>query len=154
LVAFELARKMSATGRGPMSLFVSGCKPPRPLTGAAPAATDEQALTILRASEQVPDELLDSDEFLTMFLPVFKADLDIVHQWSYRPGHPLACPITTLAGAMDSVPVATMLEWQVETTGPFSLQVFDGGHFFVETDMPAVVSAVLAELVKHRSAPV
>ena len=64
------------------------------------------------------------------------------------PGTPLSCPVTALVG--DADPLVTPDEaraWAEETTGPFALRVFAGGHFYLTDHLRQVSQTVRASLL-------
>jgi surfactin synthase thioesterase subunit len=78
-----------------------------------------------------------------------------VETYRYRPGPPLSCPITALAGDRD--PQTTIDEakaWREHSTGEFDLRVFPGGHFYLDAHRAEVVDVVTAALGRAVSAEV
>ncbi|OLR91286.1 thioesterase II family protein [Actinokineospora bangkokensis] len=62
------------------------------------------------------------------------------YHWS---GHPLAIPLTALAGEHDPrAPVDRVAEWHQVTTGPFDLQVFSGDHTYLTHCASTIATAV------------
>ena len=84
--------------------------------------------------------------------PILRADIKLVETWDYRAERPLPIPITALAGAADEgVPVESMEEWGVQTSKGFTLRVFNGDHFFInscKSEVLANVSATLSAIVQ------
>jgi medium-chain acyl-[acyl-carrier-protein] hydrolase len=133
-VAFELARALGRRGlRGPAALFVSGARAPRCRRDwvPPPAPSDEELIEELRHLEGTPADLLEDPLAMRAMLPALRADAALYRDYVYAEGTPLACPIHAYGGEGDSRIAGEHLEaWAHETTGPFTLRWFSGGHFF------------------------
>ena len=147
--ALQLARARQGPG-GPRALVVSGCRPPDRVHWDDPdQMTDAAIVDRLRDLGGTPAAVLASEEIMALVLPTLRADFKLAA--TYRPptGPPLALPVTALAGVADrAAPHAEMRGWAAVTTGPFTLALFPGDHFFPFEGgaAPAVVDAVAAAL--------
>lgn len=152
LVAFELARRFREEGWGePTHLFVSGRRAPH-LPPRHPAITHlpdaEFVEEIRRRYNGIPDEVLRHPDLLALLLPGLRADLTLIEAYVHRPAGPLGCPLSVYGGAED--PEATQAElvgWREHTRGPLAVQMFPGGHFFVQSGHEELVQSVMAALV-------
>jgi surfactin synthase thioesterase subunit len=80
----------------------------------------------------LPRELLEDQEMLDFYLPILRADLELIETHEYRTREPLNCPIVVTAGENDqSVWREGLLEWKRHTTGDFDMTIFEGGHFYL-----------------------
>ena len=71
---------------------------------------------------------------MQLALPALRADTALYRKYVYQEGPPLACPIRAYGGADDARITRENLEnWAVQTTESFKLEVFPGGHFFLQT---------------------
>jgi medium-chain acyl-[acyl-carrier-protein] hydrolase len=151
LVAFEVARLLRRGGRtGPCWLFASGRRGPRvpdrePPLQHLPDA--EFVAEIQRRYGGIPDQVLQHRELLELLLPGLRADVAALDTYVYRPGEPLDCPVTAFGGMADKMTLAEDLDaWRAETRGAFELEMFPGGHFFIDEARPRVVERVVATL--------
>ncbi|MDP5218850.1 thioesterase domain-containing protein [Ruegeria sp. 2205SS24-7] len=81
--------------------------------------------------EGTPGDVLKDDELKALVEPSLRADFRIARQAVTRAGLPLDIPILALSGLSDPyVGPGDMQPWRDETSGPFRLEVIDGGHFF------------------------
>lgn len=149
LLAFELARKVTAQrGSGPMHLFVSGQRGPH-MPSRQPSvhtADDTTFLEYLRFLNGLPPDLVEHRELLDIYLPILRADFGVVESYKFVEGPPLECPITVFGGTHDPLATRDELEgWSVHTTGPFSVQMVEGDHFFVNSARQQLLAEV------HRS---
>lgn len=152
LVAFELARELRNRGRAePACLFVSAHRAPQ-LPREEPSIHDvdddvfAEGIKTLRGT---PEELLANDELMRLLLPVMRADFAIAETYEYRPAPPLRCPIAAFGGLADHVTGRAKLEpWRQQTTGPFTLRMLPGGHFFVNEARDLVLRAVFNDVMQ------
>jgi medium-chain acyl-[acyl-carrier-protein] hydrolase len=151
VVAFELVRALRRASAGaPRHLFVSGHVAPQlpepgpplhPLSDAAFVAE------IRNRYDGIPEAILRDPEYLQLFLPTMRADLELIETYDYRPEAPLACPLVAYGGREDPrTSEADLDAWRTQTAGPFALRMFPGGHFFVQSARPALVEDVTRRL--------
>jgi surfactin synthase thioesterase subunit len=146
LIAFELAHHFAASGHpAPERLFASGCPAPRD-TMPSPRLhdlPDHELLQALSELDGTPQEVLANAEFMALVLPTIRADLAISDNYQYLERTLLEVPITVFGGATDAhVATHQLADWSKETTGPVDVQLFDGGHFFIESCRDAVLASV------------
>lgn len=149
LVAFELAHALRGQGApGPCALLVSGAPAPAQRqyhTDLQTAQSDAQLLARLRELGGTQEAVFADAEMLQLTLPILRADFLMCGGYRYnrRPG--LACPIHVFGGKHDRVSVAALSAWQAETCAGFSLEMFEGDHFFINDHEPHL----LARIVEH-----
>jgi medium-chain acyl-[acyl-carrier-protein] hydrolase len=153
LTAFELARQLRrAGGPEPLHLFVSGSRAPQlprtdPLTYDLP---EPEFVAELRRLNGTPHEVLEHPELMTLMLPLLRADFEAVQTYSYTPEPPLACPLTAFGGLQDRDVQREQLEaWREQTTGAFSVRMFPGDHFFLNSAEPLLLTVIAQELARH-----
>ncbi|MFE0330979.1 thioesterase II family protein [Streptomyces sp. NPDC058960] len=132
VLAFETARRLQSRGIEPLRLFVSGRRAPADQRQESVHLLGDDALlkaVKLLAGSELP---MPDDELLRLALPAIRGDYKAVETYRYRPGPPLSVPVVALTGDKDpKVNPAEAGRWSRYTTGPFELQVFDGGHFYL-----------------------
>ncbi len=150
LVAYETARRLPVAGRGsPRSLVVSGLDAPhrlRPAPGAPRHELPDDALvSLVRDFGGTPPELLHHG-VLRHFLPILRADLEVVDCYRFQPGPRLACPVLCYRGRSDPGMTGDGASaWREVTSGPFRLREFEGDHFYLR-DTTALGAALQADL--------
>jgi len=154
-VAFELARRLEGgDGPGPARLFVSGRRAPSIPPSEPPMhpLTDAQFVEeIRRRYNGIPDEVMQHPELVALLLPCLRADIEMLERHSHRPSAPLRCPVSALGGAQDPVVSAAELgAWKEETAGGFSLRLFPGQHFYLQSARGAVIDSVTDALRSGR----
>jgi surfactin synthase thioesterase subunit/glycosyltransferase involved in cell wall biosynthesis len=149
-VAFELARALRRRGQaGPAALFVSGARAPcyRRDYVPPPPPNDEELLGELRRLDGTPPELLDDPLALRAVLPALRADAALYRTYVYAGGPPLECPLHAYGGDADSrIAVEHLEAWSRETTGPFAMRMFPGGHFFPYSCREEVLASLASDL--------
>lgn len=152
LVAYELARRFRAAGLGePVHLFVSGRRAPHMPSRRSAIShlpDDEFVAEVERRYGGIPRQVREHRELMDLLLPTLRADLVAVEGYSPEADRPLSCPVTALGGVSDEeTNLEELAGWSGYTTGRFSVQQFEGGHFFVQEKRESVLSLVSRELM-------
>lgn len=146
-VAYEAARLLRGHGVTPVALFASSRRPPATHRGEVlHTKPDADLLRELDALGGTDLRLLDR-ELLDLALAALRVDYQAVEDYEHVPGEPLTCPVTALVG--DADPKVTPEEaagWAACTTGPFTREVFPGGHFFLTGHVDAVDALITSRL--------
>lgn len=148
LVSFELACALRSQGiTGPVHMVVSGHRAPQIPDRKPPIhhLPDPEILAKLRRLGGTPEEVLLNEELMEMYLPLLRADFTVCETYEYEPREPLACSVTAFGGTDDpQVSAEDLGAWRARTNGPFSLHMFPGGHFFLQSAQ-SLILRVLAE---------
>ncbi|MFY1021229.1 Linear gramicidin dehydrogenase LgrE [Pseudomonas sp. THAF187a] len=135
LLAFELAHALRQLGMpAPQALFASAASAPSRREShleLAQEQSDEQLLLRLRSLGGTPAAVFDDAEMLSLTLPVLRADFLLCGRYRYYRRARLGCPIHVLGGKADRVSMDALAAWQDETADDFSLEMFEGDHFFI-----------------------
>jgi len=152
LIGFEIARLFGNQNRpGPVHLFVSGHTAPQFGCAHDPIYNLPEQLFIeeLRKLEGTPEAVLNNSELMQLIIPMLRADFELNETYSYEPGSPLKCPISVYGGMHDKDVSQDKLEaWKEMTSADFTIQMFTGGHFFLQTEQPVVLQVLSHELKK------
>jgi medium-chain acyl-[acyl-carrier-protein] hydrolase len=152
LVSFELARQLRrqyGVGVQPVHLFVSADRAPQIPYRDLPihSLPEGKFLVELRRLKGTPREVLEDEELMQTMLPVLRADFAVHETYVYLTEPPLNCPISAFGGLQDHKVSRRDLEaWRDQTTGSFSLQMFAGDHFFLNTTQPVLLGVLSQEL--------
>jgi surfactin synthase thioesterase subunit len=80
-------------------------------------------------------------------LPVLRADFALRETYMYSTEPPLNCFISSFGGLQDQRVSRSDLEaWRDQTSGAFTLRMFPGDHFFLNTTQPSLLGALSQEL--------
>jgi surfactin synthase thioesterase subunit len=133
VLAFEVTRRLEASGAGPVRMFASGRRGPSTYRDeSVHRRGDEGILAELRSMNGTASSVLGDEDMMRAALPALRADYRATETYSCAPEITVNCPISVLVGSDD--PKTTLDEanvWAQHTTGSFDLQVFPGGHFFL-----------------------
>jgi medium-chain acyl-[acyl-carrier-protein] hydrolase len=149
-ISFELARLLRRRGASePLHLFVSGRTAPQ--SPEVDAVTynlpDDKFVEVLRRLNGTPKEALDNLELMQVILPLLRADFEAIQTYTYEVEPPLRCHITAFGGLQDpDVSPADLEAWREQTTAQFSLNLFPGDHFFLNTHPQRLLRAVVQEM--------
>ncbi|MER6692217.1 thioesterase II family protein [Streptomyces minutiscleroticus] len=144
VVAYEVARRLTAAGSPPVTLVVSGRRAPGDeQRGEVHLRDDAGLLTEIRRLGGTDLRVLESPDMRALFLPVLRADYQAVETYRHTQGPQLSCPVLALAGESDPVASpAEMRHWAARTSAGFDVLAFSGGHFYLAENSAAVASAV------------
>jgi len=93
--------------------------------------------------------VLDNPNLLQLILPTLREDAAIYRNYIYAEEPPLACPIHAYGGLEDAnVSRAHLEAWAEQTTAAFSVRVFPGGHFYLQTQRQEFLAALARNLTE------
>jgi medium-chain acyl-[acyl-carrier-protein] hydrolase len=149
-VAAGLARRLHAAGAPlPRRLFVSGRQAPqRPFPEwSMSGLSDAEALaSVQRSFGGFAPEALANPELLEMMMPTLRADFALLESVPRTPGAPLALSVVAVGGAEDEYASAERMQtWQSLTTAPLARYALPGGHFYLDSNLDALLALVRAE---------
>ncbi|MGH9898896.1 MAG: thioesterase II family protein, partial [Pyrinomonadaceae bacterium] len=153
LLSFELARLLrkehGENGPAPEHLFVSATEAPHqrqkePRLSELPY---DELVPELRRFNGMPKEVLENEELMHLLLPMLRADFTLCDAYEYIPEPPLACPMTVFRGLEDHEVKREELEaWKEQTTGPFSIRMLPGDHFYIHASQALLLRVLSQEL--------
>jgi medium-chain acyl-[acyl-carrier-protein] hydrolase len=149
LVSFELSCLLRQEhAKVPIHLFVSGRQaPPIPDLSPMHALSEPDLVSELRRLGGTPKAVLENAEIIQLLLPMVRADLKIDETYNYKTSEPFDFPITIFGGSEDPETNKEDLEaWKEHTRGKFSLQMFPGNHFFINTAQELLLESIRATL--------
>ena len=154
LVGFELARELRRRHEfGLAHLFVSACRAPQIPDPAQPLhQLPESSFVeeICRRYNGIPAVVLQSEELMKLFLPVLKADMEIIETYVHLDEEPLDCPISAFGGLLDrEASRDDLAAWRALTRSTFNLRMLQGDHFFLQGNRVVILQAVCGDLMRH-----
>jgi len=155
LLAHGMARRLYASGAAqPRALLVSACAAPSRRNPERFAGKDNDvSLTAdLRKQGGTPEEVFASAELMRITLDVLGADYRICRSYAHDKvagAAPLPFPVHAFAGRQDDIDVDCIGAWSAETTGVFTLDAFDGGHFFIRQHETAFAEMLVRRLAQR-----
>ena len=146
LLAFELAHELRTEHRAtPLCLFVSGCRTPRWDVSKRTLhdLPEDELLAEIKRLGGTPEEVLNNRELMSLMLPTLRADFSLSETYRCMRSMPLECPIVAFGGLQDPRAGREQLEpWCDETTARFSLHLFPGDHFFLNTQTMPLLAMI------------
>ncbi|MCX4904329.1 thioesterase II family protein [Streptomyces sp. NBC_00878] len=149
VVAYEVARRLErGPGPGPAGLIVSGNTAPSVQRDqGVHLMDDEELMTWMSALAGTPPAVLADKEILATVVPALRGDFTALETYRDPGGSSVECPISGYVGDRDPhVPHDDFLKWAEHTTAEFTVQVFEGDHFYLESQAQEVARSVLRDL--------
>jgi medium-chain acyl-[acyl-carrier-protein] hydrolase len=153
LLSYELAQTLRKKySLNPARIIVSGHGGPHipdhhPPLHRLPEAEFLEELLRLNGT---PQGVLDNQELRDLLLPILRADFEVCETYLHTPQPPLDCPIAAFGGLRDDdVPRSDLEAWRSYTRASFSLRMFPGDHFFINTDRQLLLQAIARELYQY-----
>lgn len=154
-LAFEIARYLRRKWNlRPGRLIVSGSRAPEiPEPKPLHRLPDGEFIEELRRFSGTPEAVLKNRELMELFLPLLRADFTVDETYAYANSQPLECPISAFGGTgdMEAGP-KEIAGWGRHTSHSFSLEMIEGGHFFLQTARVALLQSVDNILRQHLAA--
>jgi external thioesterase TEII len=144
LLALRVANMLSAAGKPPTSLVVSGNAGPDVELAAGGMKryllNESEFIEELKRLGGVPDEVLNNKELFNFFEPVLRADFEISERNDLSDERPVDIPLYAIMGS-DEDNVDEIASWGKYTSAHFNYEVLDGDHFFIRRH-PERIAAV------------
>lgn len=150
LVSFELTHLLwREYNLYPVHLFLSARRPPQIPTTKPPVHNlPEPAFKEeLRRLNGTPPQVLENNELMQLLIPTLRADFAVLETYVYTPKPRLDCSITVYGGLQDKeVSYEQLQGWREQTNAGFSIKMFDGDHFFIQSAKTLLLESVSQEL--------
>lgn len=150
VISFELARLLRKEyGLEPVHMFVSGRHAPQIPDPHPPIhpLSEPEFIEELRRLNGTPEALLKNAELMQLLVPILRADFEVLETYVYTTEPPLDCPITAFGGLQDrEVNCDELQAWREQTNAAFSLQMFRGDHFFLNSAQSLLLQSLSQEL--------
>jgi medium-chain acyl-[acyl-carrier-protein] hydrolase len=152
IIAFETVRLLRREhGLNPVCLFVSGCRAPQIPSKNPPIHNlpEPEFIDELRRLNGTPEAVFQSPELLELLLPILRTDFAAFETYIYLSEPRLNCPIAAFGGWQDpEVSQADLAAWQEQAIADFFLEMFPGDHFFIHSDLSALLQSISSKLIK------
>ena len=148
LVSFELTRELRRRGLPlPRALFLSGRRGPdasaEDRDRVMHQMNDDDLIAELRAMNGTAADVMEHPELLDLLLPMLRADFSVCENWRYDHDAPLGVPIHVFGGTDDpGVSRAHLEAWSRQTEAAYTLEMFDGDHFYVNHSREQLLARV------------
>lgn len=152
IIAYEVARHVEQQGLQLERLIVSGRRAPQISSQDPPTYNlpDAEFTEELRRLNGTPQAVLDHPELMQLMLGIIRADFTLTQTYKYAPGPKLNCPLSVFGGLEDTDVTREHLEaWCELTNNVCSLRMFEGDHFFMQTNEKSVLRVVNEHLARR-----
>lgn len=148
LISYELAQKIKGLQiRQPDHLFFSGKSAPGV---PGPVKIQYHLLNDIAFKQEVlklggtPPEFFEHPELTDLFLPLLRNDFRLAATgFSGREVMPFDCNISVFSGKEDHrVSMEQLKAWKHYTQGGCAFHYFNGGHFFLHEEAPALLKVI------------
>jgi len=150
LLAFEVAHALRERRGEPLALCVSGAPAPSQRSERArrfaEPKTDAELMAELRDLGGTSEAVLAHRELMALTLPILRADFLLAGRYQSPPRASLRCPLHVLSGRGDEMTAEQLLAWYGESEGAFSLDMFEGDHFFIHAEETALLRRIAHHL--------
>jgi surfactin synthase thioesterase subunit len=146
LVAFEFARIADQRGVAVQQLWASASQAPSAVAGSARVpTTDRELLADMVALGGTDPRLLADEDFIDMLLPSVRADYRAWNRYARDDAASITADIHALGGVGDRrVDELSLRQWEIHTSGAFTFELFEGGHFYLDAHLDTLVRQVTA----------
>lgn len=149
LLAYRMASQLRQQRRRLPALLIASASPAPALRDPARfdgLDHDDALAADMRKQGGTPEAVFADAELLRLALDTLAADYRLCRRHCYAAQPPLPVPIAVLAGREDEITPAQVSGWRAETSRGCTETWFDGGHFFIRHQEPAVLE-VLRDLL-------
>ncbi|GIJ26726.1 thioesterase [Micromonospora qiuiae] len=151
LLAFELHHHLLGEGHGsgPRALFLSGASAPHMPRANPPLShlDDEAFVQELLGYGGIPDTLVGESAVMQMFVPVLRADIEAFEHYVPSPRDLIDCPVYLYGGDRDHLAApAQVAAWRELVAGPAPLELFPGGHFYLQEHRALLTASIARRL--------
>lgn len=151
LIAFELAHALQKNNKPlPYCLFTSGKTPPHlQIQKLTYHLSDKDFIDLVKEYNGIPTEIINDNSLMALFLPILRADFELLETYVYQDRSPLLCDLIALGGIDDPIVKPNIIkEWQKYTSGTFNYHLLPGDHFFIKSEQKNVLKIVTQEIHK------
>lgn len=132
----------------PDCLYVSGKRPPH-IAKEKMISHLPDAIFLEEATKYngVPSDILQNQEFLDVWLPILRADFQVLETYISPQDYSLSCDLVGLGGLDDiMVPPSSVKMWSPYTSGAFSSFFYPGNHFYINTEYAQIIKLILQKI--------
>ncbi len=151
LLAYGITHGLSARGLPlPVALLVSSCAAPNRQDSERYTKIQGEAALIadLRKQAGTPEEVLNHPELLTMTLDLLAKDYRVCGSFQHRELPLLPISINVFGGHADEIEPSKLNDWRLVGTQMFTLDWFEGGHFYFRQSEKKFLSVLVKRLAE------
>lgn len=149
--AHALALHLERRGRDVQRLFVGGSRAPflPPVQPLRSLMSDADLARELAAMNGTDPEVLAHAELMAMFLPILRADFQVVETYQASPQDAVRCPLTVFGAQSDPfVPTADLRAWTRLGAADTTVRLYEGDHFVIHSQRASICRGIRADLAQ------
>lgn len=147
VIALKVAANLEISGFNPLQIIVSGNPGPGIRENKSRYLMEQDVFKEeLRSIGGVPEEVLANEELFNFFVPILKADFEVVEKNEMILFNPVKAPIYAIMGAEEEK-AAQIINWKNFTLSNFQYQILEGNHFFIYRHA-AQIAGIIRECYK------
>ncbi|AUS81149.1 thioesterase [Actinoalloteichus sp. AHMU CJ021] len=151
-IGFEVAVRLERAGLVAAGLFVSGRRAPSVHRDERVHLRDDAGLLEDVAALGGTNMRAMDAELRSMALPAIRNDYTAIETYRYQPGPRVNCAIHAMVGDSDpKAAVEDVRAWADHTHDEFVLDVFPGGHFYLDQHAPTILGKITDRLGRART---
>ncbi|MBK8552367.1 MAG: thioesterase [Ignavibacteria bacterium] len=135
LISYLLTRKLIENKhKAPLHLFITGTTGPSAISRGERKRhlmAKPEFLQEMKDLDGLPEEILQSEELLSFFEPILRADFRVCENYVHRESDPIDIPITVITGTEEDMETEDVYLWQKETSTDVDFIQMPGKHFFI-----------------------
>lgn len=150
IMAYETARLLSMKNmKTPKHIFLCGAMPPD-LIGESEKIhelSDREFCEKLKGYESISSEMMKYEEFYKFFVPIIKADFEMIE--TYKPGEIWKMPfgVTVFSGEDDPyVPLDCLAQWKRYCENTPEIITYSGNHFFLKEHTEEICNVINSKM--------
>lgn len=152
-VAFELARRLSATRNGPAAVVTVCTAAPHRVPVQSPLAELEEKALIMEFGKRyggLDDGVMSDDVLRSLLAPVVRADMSVYESY-VRSGPPaLKLPVIAIGGTDDFIaPPSSVCAWRSYSADCSPVIIEGAEHFMLDTHAQALADVLDRELDRY-----
>lgn len=152
LLAFEVATRLREPARRPLVIFLSACPAPHriPERQKLHRLPDQDLVHVLERLNGTARDLLASTEFMSLLLPILRADLEAFECYDVGSGHISEINLVLMCGTRDNeISLMEMKSWQAYFDRACVLQPLPGDHFYLTENPSAIINSIFKRVSAH-----
>jgi surfactin synthase thioesterase subunit len=144
VIAFALLKRLELDGYRAKFIIISASKPPFEYTKSNDYMLSDKLLTDkLIAHNATPKEVLDNPGLMELILPIYRADLKLIHRYNPPPMPKLKSKLYLFNG-VDDMPKEQIMQWCKYFESDVEYREFLGGHFFINDYRDLVLNEIVS----------
>lgn len=156
LLCYELTRFLRKKyALSPVCLFASGCRAPHrqsmylnTIKKRVCNLSDSALMEWMHRLNGTSQAILHDDELMKLLLPVIRADFTLAENYSYIEDDMLDYPLSAFGGMQDEeITRDDLLAWLELTSGPSTIRMLPGDHFFLQSSQYLLLHAIQHDLM-------